>query len=142
MSKWSVDGQSRRLLAIILLGPIIGGLSMLALNVVVEGLPELEYLGPVIFMFMVFGFLFGVLPAILAALVYLRLEPRLKSAATRCCAAIGIGFVTSMLGVYLILLSVGGETLFSAPEILRVGLSGALALLFTTSPWRANSPQA
>jgi hypothetical protein len=60
----------------------------------------------------------------------------------RSLAAIAIGFVISMLGIYLILLSFGAETLFSAPEILRVGLSGAVALLYTSAAWRSNSPQA
>jgi len=125
-----------RIAIIALFGPLIGTVVLLALMMTADASPPnlrdlLHYL-PV---FVVFGWLFGLVPAALSAILYRLAAPRLDGFGERllACALIGFtcGAVAIWPAVWIFSGTVSGDVVFS----LQSGLCGAVALSVLALPF-------
>ena len=129
-----------RLAAIILLGPLAGAFALVAPQLVLDRpavYPE-EFGGMTAF-FVVFSYILGLVPAILAAVTYWAIYPRLHAwrwpALLPACLAIGA--ICGSVGVALTV-SVLDRQLAIAPALIATGAwVGAAALALTALPFRS-----
>lgn len=109
----AAHGRFPRWMAIVLLGPLVGSAALFVLAAVLEPPPGgLEDMGFLFAMVLFFGWMVGLLPAIMAAALWCMLPPDL-SFGLRALASLVIGSVCGLVG------SVPGLALFGG------GLSGA-----------------
>lgn len=125
-----------RLLTIAVLGPIVGTLVLLAMMMAMDSSPPalrdlLHYL-PI---FIVFGWLFGLIPSILSAVLYRWSAPRIDGFAQRLLACVLIGFACGAVAiwpaVWIFSGGISGDLLFA----LQAGLCGAIALAGIALPF-------
>lgn len=125
-----------RMLTIAVLGPVVGTLVLLAMMMAMDSSPPalldlLRYL-PI---FVVFGWLFGLVPSILSAVLYRRAAPRIDGFAQRLLACVLIGFVCGALAIWPAIWIFSGNISGDLFFALQAGLCGAVALAALALPF-------
>ncbi len=124
-----------RFVAIVLLGPLIGGIVFFLIGLAIE--PDILLADPNIvefaFVILMFGWLFGLFPAVLAAVAW-GFTPQPQTLWLRAGLAVGVGAVSGMLGFLVLSVMLGMDREFE--PLLSFAVCGGLALLVTGTRWR------
>lgn len=125
-----------RILAIALLGPLVGTTIIVLVSFIIEPPPEnLLGGGEMVILLAAFGYLFGILPSSLAAFLYARTAPRLTTIWRRLVGCIFIGFFCGALGVLAPVWIMARDFVFEPSFMLLSGIAGAIALPLTALPF-------
>lgn len=129
--------HTARFYAIILLGPLVGSLFLASMGLIIDqpqpGFDLVTYL----WLITAFGFMLGLVPASIAALVYRHVYPRLTTTLHRVIGAILIGFLCASLGLLLQMGLLSQTPSPIAPVmVVLVGITGSVALIAFGVPWR------
>lgn len=124
-------------IVIVLLGPFVGTLAIVLLPFVIDppagGLSEM---GPMLGVLFTFGYIFGIVPSSLSALVYSRAAPRLTTFWSRLIGCIMIGALCGGLGVIVPIWILARSFVIDPNFMLMAALAGAFALPLTALPFR------
>ncbi|KKC35377.1 hypothetical protein WH87_17580 [Devosia epidermidihirudinis] len=125
-----------RVLAIAILGPLVGTLVLLAMMMTLDAsppaLPDLLHYLPI---FVVFGWLFGLVPSSLSAFLYRRTAPRIDGLWQRVLACVLIGFVCGALAIWPAVWIFSGRISGDLVFAVQAGLCGAVALAVIALPF-------
>lgn len=124
---------------IVLVGPIFGGLAMFAIMFVVfgvlNGFPGISQSVELLGLYLIFGWLAGLLPALVSAIVWLAVEHRVTEPVRRCLLAVAIGGVSGAALIWPTVVFFAGPyapgPLFSLPA----AMAGAVALVLGAGAW-------
>lgn len=125
-----------RIAAIAFLGPVVGTLAVYLLPFVFDppaGGPSEA--GAMVVLLFVFGYLFGILPSGLAALLYFRAAPQLATFWWRLIGCIFIGAFCGAVGVLLPIWIFARAFVFEPSFMALAAIAGAFALPLTALPF-------
>lgn len=132
----SIRPSQGRILAIALLGPLVGTLAIFLLPYIIDppaGVSSES--GAMVMLLFIFGYLFGILPSSLAAFVYSRAAPRLAGFRRRLFGCIAIGALCGMFGVIVPVTILAREINLDPSFMLLAAIAGAFALPLTALPF-------
>ena len=127
-----------RIAAIALLGPLVGTVVVFAYLSLVNAPGEISQPASVMFGFLLFyGYMFGLIPSIIAAAAYAFAYPRLFSRWRQLLACLVIGALSGAIGVWLTI-SIFANAFVLEPVFMAVAaLAGAIALPVTALAFSA-----
>lgn len=129
-----------RIAAIVLIGPAIGVFAMLALATLLEPNGDLsaisEYFAPALSL----GWVMGLIPSVLGAIGYWLAYPRLVSTPQRVLAALCIGAIAGLIGIWPAIWMLFGVMRADLQFSLMAAAAGAIALLITAIPFAQKKP--
>jgi hypothetical protein len=139
-SDHSIRPSPGRIVAIILLGPIIGSIAVFIVPFIVDppaddGAMAIRFL-PFLFFF---GYLFGLLPSAMAGFAYSRLYARLGSGWLRWLQCALIGGLCGAIFTHPLVWMFAGGPVFEPPMLVMGGIAGAFALPLTALTFRGKS---
>lgn len=126
-----------RIAAIALLGPMVGTAIVVGLPILIDppAPPGLFGDGEILPVILTFGYMFGILPASLAAFVYSRAAPQRVGFWWRLVGCVFIGAFCGAFGVLPPIWLFAGEVVLDAAFMLLSALAGAVALPLTALPF-------